>query len=250
MTLKQLWRLFGQAQARTLMLLCALTLAGAALSPDFLSPAFPRTTLSASAPFERAAAALPWLFSPAMWSLWHALGAVFAVALLWLTALYLFPSLRQRHGGLMNSLTIGTGVTFAMTGGLLCQTGLTEVGVLAAVALGVLAAASSLIREFRDIEGDRQAGLRTLPILLGIRRAVSLNMAAVVTAYLLAIFLLLQRIGMQERVLGLFGLPLGAHLHVLRQLGRNPAPANARSAMRWAELIYLVTAVLYVGAQI
>lgn len=245
----RIWCLIRHGQPRTLVLLCALTLTGAALSPDFLSPAFPQSRLGGTVLFQRAAGALPRLFSPPMWSLWHALGAAMTVGLLWVSAVYALPSLRQRQSGLMNSLTIGAGVTFAVAFGLFAQTGVTEVGLLAAVALGMLAAASSLVREFVDIDADRRAGLRTLPILFGRKTAITVNMAAVSTAYLLALFLLLQRIGMQERVLGLFGLPLGAHLHLLRQLGRAPDQADARRAVRWAELIYLGASVLYVGVQ-
>jgi 1,4-dihydroxy-2-naphthoate octaprenyltransferase len=247
--MRKIWRLMGQEQPRTLVLLCALTLAGAALSPDFLSPAFPQTRLSGSAVFQQAAAALPWLFTPAAWSLWHALGSMLVMAALWQGALYAFPSLRVRQGGPAASLKIGGAVSLSISGGLIGQTGATEVGLLAALALGILAAASSLVRDFFDIDADRQARLRTLPLLVGRDMAVSINMAAVTAAYLLAIFLLLQRIGMQERVLGLFGLTLGAHLHVLRQLGQDPSPTGARRAGRYVMLIFLGVTALYVAAQ-
>jgi 4-hydroxybenzoate polyprenyltransferase len=247
--MRKIWRLMGLEQPRTLVLLCALTLAGAALSPDFLSPAFPQTWLSGSAVVQQAAAALPWLFTPVLWSLWHALGSMLVVAVLWQGASSAFPSLRLRRSGPASSLQTGGAVTLLISGGLIGQTGATEVGLLAALALGVLAAASGMVRDFFDIEADRRAGLRTLPLLVGTDTAVSINMAAVTAAYLLAIFLLLQRIGMQERVLGLFGLTLGTHLHVLRLLGRDPSPTGARRAGGYVMLIFLGVTALYVAAQ-
>lgn len=245
----KIWQLIRHGQPKILVLLCALTLAGAALSPDFLSPAFPQSRLAATALFQQAAALLPWLFAPAMWSLWHALGTIIVVAMLWLGATSSLPSLRLRQGGPVATLATGGVVTLALVGGQMGQTGLTEVGLLAAIALGALAAASSMIRDFIDIEGDRQAGLRTLPLMVGRESATFISMAAVTGAYLLALFLLLQRIGMQERILGLFGLTLGAHLHMLRQVGRDPDPATARRSGRYVTFLFLGVVVLYVGAQ-
>ncbi|MDF2630117.1 MAG: hypothetical protein K0R39_3948 [Symbiobacteriaceae bacterium] len=247
--MKMIWRQLGRERARILLLLCALTLAGAALSPDFLSPAFPSPGMTGTALVQWAAARVPWLFSPPVWSLWHALVTVLLVAFLWLGASYAYPSLRPRRSGPGASLANGAGVTLAMTAGLMGQTGVTEVGLLAATALGVLAAVTTLIGDFIYMDEDRAAGRLTLPLIVGTRTAVLINIAAVAAAYLLALFLLLQRIGMQERVLALFGLPVGAHLQVLRQLGQDPGPAQARKASRLVLIIFLVMTLLYVAAQ-
>lgn len=313
--MRKLRLLVELGKPRMMLLMCGLALAGAVLSPDFLSPGFPETRLSGLGLFRHLAGALPALFSPVMWSVWHALGAALIVGLLWLgTAVihevadrthdaiidparprpgspvqpsealrwalgaqalafvlvlaegsrhamtlallgaglgnaYSLPPFRLRQSGVIAHLIIGGGATLAITGGLIGQTGVTEVGLMAAVALGLLAAAGSMVRDFRDIDEDRHDGVRTLPILVGYRTAIYINMAFVTAAYLLALFLLIHTIGMQEKVIALFGLPLAAHLHVLRRLLADDGQENARRAYRNAVIIYMGVTALYVGAQ-
>lgn len=277
-----------------------LTLAGAALSPVFLSPDFPATTLK-----QLVAPGL----SPVVWSLVRALGGALVTCLLWMgTALindmaeyavdvfadlerplpgrairpsellkwglglqaaafllvllegsrpalvlallgaglgntYSLPPFRLRARGPVANLIAGGGVALAMAGGLLSQAGMTQVGGLTILALGVLAAATSLVGEFSADDG------RPLPILFGWRNAVYVSMAAAVAAYLFAFFVLLHTIGMHDRVLALFALPLAAHLQVLARLLREPGPAYARKAHGQSLVIFLITAMLYVGAQ-
>ncbi|HWI63920.1 MAG TPA: UbiA family prenyltransferase [Symbiobacteriaceae bacterium] len=313
--MRKLLLLLELGKPRILVLMCGLTLAGAVLSPDFLSPAFPQTRLGGTALFRQLERVLPQAFSPPMWSLWHALGAALIVGLLWLgTALindiadrsvdaissperplpssrirpsealrwalgfqaiaflliliegsrhamtlallgaglgntYSLPPFRLRQNGPVANLIIGGGVMLAMCGGMIAQTGVTEVGLFSAAALGLLAAAVSMIKDFKDIDGDRLAGIRTLPILVGVRTALAINMAVVVVAYLLALYLLLQTIGMQEKAIALFGLPLAANLYVLHRLRENHSQENARQAYRHAVIIFMGVTVLYVGAQ-
>lgn len=313
--MEKLRLLLELGKPRILLLMCALAVAGAVLSPDFLSPAFPETRLAGTALFRHLAAALPGAFAPAMWSLWHAVGAALVVGLLWLgTALihnvadraleaianperpvpgaqlrpseilrwalvlqaiafflillegsrqamtlaligaglgnaYSLPPFRLRQHGPVSTLIVGGGAVMAVCGGLIAQTGVTEVGLLSALALGLLAAAIGMIREFQEMDADRVAGIATLPIRVGIRTAIAINMAAVVMAYLLALYLLINMIGMQEKVIALFGLPLAANLYVLHSLGANPTEENARRAYGHAVIIYMGVTVLYVGAQ-
>ncbi|HYF92729.1 MAG TPA: UbiA family prenyltransferase [Symbiobacteriaceae bacterium] len=296
--------LLAMGKPRILMLMCGLALAGAVLSPDFLSPAFPETRLGRLLQSP-----------PRIWSLAHAVGAALVVGLLWVgTAIiaeiadrsvnaigdpgrpapdcrmrptvalrwalgaqalafllvlaegsrqamtlaligaglgnaYSLPPLRFRGLGTAAHLIVGGGATLAITGGLIAQTGATEVGLLSAGALGVLAAAVSLIKEFQEPDADRAAGVRTLPILVGIRAAVYINMAAVVGAYLLALFLLIHTIGVHEKVIAVFFLPLGANLSVLHRLAADRSPETARRAYDHAVIIYMGVTALYVGAQ-
>jgi len=268
---------------RIMGLMCGLALAGATLSPDFLSPAFPETRLG---------------FAPAAWSLWRAVGAAVVVALLWLgTALihascprirpsealrwalgaqavaflliliegsrhamtlallgaglgnaYSLPSFRLRQSGPVASLITGGGVVLTMCGGMLSQTGVTEVGLISSVTLGMLAAAISMVKDFQSIEGDRLAGYRTLPIWVGVRTAIYIHMAVVAAAYLLALFVLINTIGIQERVIALFALPLGANVYLLQRLLADHGEEAARRAYGHTIMIFMGVTVLYVGA--
>jgi 4-hydroxybenzoate polyprenyltransferase len=287
-TFRSLWKL---GRPRILGLMCGLALAGATLSPEFLSAAFPPPRLAAAVPID-----LP----PHLWSLCYALGAMLVTGLLWFgTALvnaaagdgeapelllrwglgaqaaafglifaagnrqalllslfgagvgnaYALPRLRVRQSGVVGNLTTGGGVMLAMCGGMMAQTGVTQVGFFLALALGILAAAAAGVEDFCNVEGDRAEGLWTLPVLLGVRGAVYVNMAAVTGAYLLALALLVQTIGIQGAVIALFSLPLAANLYVLSGLIREPGHAYARKAYRLTVMIFVGVTALYVGAQ-
>ncbi|HYG60660.1 MAG TPA: hypothetical protein VD902_21510 [Symbiobacteriaceae bacterium] len=298
--------LLTMGKPRVLAAMCLLTLAGAVLSPHFLSPAFPPTRLSSL---------LAGLFSPAAWSLVRAAGGAVVTGLLWmgtalihdmadhvsnttgrtqpaapgwrirpsevlrwalglqaagfclvlldgsrqalLTALlgaglgnaYAMPPLGLRHNGPVASLITGGGAALSLAGGMLSQTGVTEVGALTALALGLLAAAMSMVRDFKVIPGQASDAGWTLPALLGRQTAVYVNMALVTGAYLAAMFLLLHTIGMQQRVLGLFGLPLAANLYLLHGLLRETGAEYACGAYARVFALFVGVALLYVGAQ-
>lgn len=313
--LKLLRLLLELGKPRVLALMCLLTLAGAALSPHFLSPDFPQTRLGGTALFLWLKGLFPRAFSPPMWSLAHALGAALVVGLLWLgTALindlsdrsidrisspdrplpsgrvsprqalrwalgcqaaalllirlegarsallmalagaaigiaYSLPPVRLRRSGLAANLTIGVGVAMAMVGGMMAQGPVPEIGVLSAFALGLLAAAASLVKDFKDIDGDRAEGVRTLPVLLGVRGAALVNLAAVLAAYLLALGLLVQHTGIRsEIILPMLGL-CAANLAVLERFLHNPDRGYAARAYRWALALFTGVTLLYVGAQ-
>lgn len=307
--------LLEMGKPRVLLLMAMLALAGAALSPHFLSPSFPETRLSRTALFTWLAERVPGAFTPPLWSLAHALGAALVVGLLWIgTALindlsdlgldtvsdparplpsrrisqgealrwalgaqgvallliavegslpalllamvgaalghaYSVPPMRLRRSGVMANGIIGVGVAMALTGGMLAQGPATEVGMMTAGALGLLAAAASMVKDFKDLEGDRAAGVRTLPVLIGVRRATWVNIGAVVPAYLILLLLLAHRVGIQPRILGALAGLAGLNLALLAGLLLNPSPAYARSAYRRAILIFMGVTLLYVGAQ-
>ncbi len=304
--LRLLRLLLELGKPRVLALMCLLTLAGALLSPHFLSPDFPTTRLGGTALFRWLEGLFPRAFSPPMWSLAHALGAALVVALLWLgtalvndlsdqaldhisspdrplpsgrvsprtvlcaavvaqavalglilmegtreallTALtgsalgnaYSLPPLRLRRSGVTANLVIGVGVTMAMIGGMMAQGPVPARGALSALALGLLAAAVSMVKDFKDVDGDRAHGVRTLPVVLGVRAAALLNMAAVAAAYLLVLCL-------SAPLATLF--LAGLNLAILYGFLRNPGQAYARRAYRWTLLIFMGVTVLYVGAQ-
>lgn len=307
--------LLEMGKPRILLLMSMLSLAGAVLSPHFLSPTFPETRLARMALFTGLAGLFPGASSPPLWSLAHALGAALVVALLWLgTALindladlgvdaisnpnrplpsgriapgealrwalgaqaaalfltavegslgalllaltgtvlghaYSLPPLRLRRSGVMANGIIGAGVVMAMTGGMMAQGPASEVGLMTAGALGLLAAAASMVKDFKDLDGDRAAGVRTLPVLVGVRRAAWINIGAVLTSYLLLLILLANRVGLQPRILGVLAALGGLNLALLTGLLLDPSPAYARSAYRGAILIFMGVTALYVGAQ-
>jgi chlorophyll synthase len=300
---------------RILALMCLLTLAGAALSPHFLSPDFPVTRLGDTRLFQALGRAFPRLFTPVMWSGAHALGATAVVALLWLgtaiindlsdqaidavsnpgrpvpsrrvdTALalrwaisaevlafvlvlvggsagavylaligallgntYSLPPVRLRRSGIAANLVIGVGVGMAVVGGQLGQGDVTQTGLLSAVALGLLAAAVSMVKDFKDVAGDREHGVHTLPVLLGVRRAALVNMTACVAGYLIALVLLVEHIGLVWPVIEVFGALATANEFVLARFLANPDPGYASRAYRRVVLIFMGVTVLYVGAQ-
>jgi 4-hydroxybenzoate polyprenyltransferase len=313
--LRLLWQL---AEPPALGLIAFLAVAGAALSPAFLSPDFPATRLGGTGVFRRLAAAAPALFGPRAWSLAHGLGAALVAGLIWggtalvgagmsavepgktravgppapgapgplahtqllhlglglqaaafalvlvdgnqaalLLALVaaglanacgLLPR-RVRQSGPAAHLMAAGGILCAMLGGMLSQTGPTQVGFFSAVALGLLGAAMSIVRDFADIPGDQAAGLRTLPVMLGRRPAALVAMAAAVGTWLLTILLLLHRVGMQEGLYAFLVLLLSAHLFVLSQLMQNPTLSYARRAPALSVAIFMGVTALYVAAQ-
>ncbi len=304
---RRLWLLLALGQPGGLLLLVLMTVAGATLSPHFLSPDFPLTGVS-KVLGER-------IFRPPVWSLVYAGGGGVITAMLWLgaslirtmsvqlqdpAALYQekevgetpgparllrwalwlqcaasllvlaagsrpalllclmgaalgnacsLPPLRLAESGLPRYFVAGGGIVLAMTGGMLGQGRITQVGLLTALALGLLAAATVVIMDFRDAAEGRRLGRTALPRLLGPRTAVRAQMAALTVAYLAAAFLLMQTIGIRRQVLaGLLGL-MAAHLGLIAVLLVRPGEGYIRTAERWSIVIYVGVAALYVGAQ-
>lgn len=228
---------------------CLLVAAGAALSPDFLSPAFPPGRLGETPLFQALARALPGLFSPRMWSLSRALWATLAAGLLGAGAANWLQPLPCCRTGPLAALAFGGTAAIALLGGQLSQTGITEVGRLTALALGLLAAAMAQVRDFATADEDRRRGAWTLPARYRLPFAVAANMVTVTGAHLLAIYLLLQYIGLRQRVLALLAAALGANLLALARLARRPDPQAARAAIRHVTILFMGVTALYVGAQ-
>lgn len=259
--------------------LCALSLMGAALSPHFLRPDFPETRLEQMLPglmgpvgWSVLYALGAMLVTGLLWTgtalvgldtdgprLRLALGMqglAFGLVLLAggrgalllaLTAAGLgnlrwAPLFREGRLGPAAALLPGGGVSLALAGGMLAQGRATEVGVLSALVLGVLAAAYALVSEF-DLE---RPGPR-LPGLAGTGPALVIAMGLVSVMQLLALGMLVQRIGLEQGVITPFALGLGAQLYVLSRAAGDPVYARG-AAIRSATIFLGVTA-LYVGAQ-
>lgn len=110
-------------------------------------------------------------------ALWVAAGCALGLA-------YSLPPVRLRRDGLAAAATIGCGCAMAVLGGALAQGWLAPRAWLLAAELGLLAAAGCLVKDFKDVAGDAAAGVRTLPVRLGPRRAAATTAALVAAAYL------------------------------------------------------------------
>jgi chlorophyll synthase len=98
---------------------------------------------------------------------------------------YSAPPLRLRRWGIVAALVVGIGITLAFLGGSASQHSISSEGIVVAVLLGALAFASSSVKDFRDMEGDKQAGICTLPIVLGYEKAVKLILLGMGAVYFL-----------------------------------------------------------------
>jgi chlorophyll/bacteriochlorophyll a synthase len=305
--------LLASTKPRVMALLSLLALAGAALSPHFLSPAFPTPPLSMAQPFLWFAARWPALFTPPLWSLAHALGAAAVTALLWASVAlvndlsdaaidrianperlkaaeepvrrrvlrwavllqaaalllaacagsrgalalvatgsllghaYSVPPIRFRRSGLAANGAIGAGVFLALVGGAAAQYAIPPSAWTTGAVLGMLAFAASMVKDFKDVEGDAPAGIRTLPVLLGHERAVRVNIALVATAYGGAAAMLAES---HLAAAALLLLLAGAHILLLRRLLHDRSAALRRRAYRLALLLFMGVTAVYVGAQI
>lgn len=170
-----------------------------------------------------------------------ALWAVVAAIALGLA--YSLPPLRLRTNGVVANAIIGLGVGGALLGGMMAQGTIPAQGLVSAGSLGWLAAAASMVKDFKDVDGDRAGGVRTLPVVLGLRRAVLVNLAVVGVGYLP----LFATVG-SWLAGAMVAAALAANLVLLSRLLRDPGAA--RVAYRQAILLFMGVTVLYVGAQV
>ena len=95
--------------------------------------------------------------------------------------------LRFRRSGLMGSFLIGGAGVLAFIGGSASQYEISSEGILIAVVMGILLLATTIAKDFKDIEGDRVAAIKTLPIVLGYDLALNVMMISVALSYIFAI---------------------------------------------------------------
>lgn len=117
----------------------------------------------------------------------------FALAGLFISVFYVAPPIRLKHIGLgepgvfvvWGPLMIGG--TYYVTAGQLPPAGVW----LATVPYALVVATVLMGKHIDKIDADRQKGIRTLPVLLGERRALILNMALMISFYLVVLALVL-----------------------------------------------------------
>jgi 1,4-dihydroxy-2-naphthoate octaprenyltransferase len=101
--------------------------------------------------------------------------------------------------------------------------------VLISIPFGVLVALVLLANNIRDIRHDRSKGIRTLPIVLGVRRGISLYLALIVAAYAAVAVMSVFGPLTPWSLIVLLSAPLAARL--LRQMARDvPLDADAQTA--------------------
>ena len=79
---------------------------------------------------------------------------------------------------------------------------------LASLPIGLLIAAVLYINEFPDVEADRLAGKKTIPVVVGRERAVGSYQALLITPYLIVLVGVLMRLFPVTLLLALLTLPL------------------------------------------
>ena len=162
-----------------------------------------------------------------------------AIALINLVALVAYTELFKGLPGVGNALVAYlTGSTF-LYGGAAVEGNLSPVVVLFALAASATMA-REVVKDVEDAAGDREEGLRTLPIVLGRRRAVAVAAAFVVAAVVAS---------PAPYLLGTFGLPylvvLAPALAVM--LGATYlAFESPASGQRWLKVSMFAAAVAFV----
>jgi len=119
-----------------------------------------------------------------------ALGAYAVIVAVFLTLLgmqYSAPPLRLRKNGIAGMSVIGVGVSLVFIFGSVSQHHLSSETFELAAIFGFFAFNISLIKDFKDTEGDKRAGIATLPVVLGYERAAALAMPMIAVSYLLLI---------------------------------------------------------------
>jgi len=100
---------------------------------------------------------------------------------------YSAPPLRLRRWGLCGSLIIGVGIFGAFLGGCVAQFYVTSKALIAATLLGLLATTASSVKDYKDIEGDKEVGIKTLPIVYGYEQSIRINVLALSVSYALVL---------------------------------------------------------------
>jgi 4-hydroxybenzoate polyprenyltransferase len=105
-----------------------------------------------------------------------AVSKILAILFILIGLEYSAPPLRLRRWGLAATSVIGAGVFGAFLGGSASQYALSYEVIIMAIVLGALAAAASSVKDYKDIEGDTEAGVKTWPIIYGYDQSIKMNM--------------------------------------------------------------------------
>ncbi len=150
---------------------------------------------------------------------------VFALAGLFISFFYVAPPLKLKHRGLgepgvflvWGPLMIGG--TYFVTAGTLPTSGVW----LATIPYGIAVATVLMGKHIDKIEADTAKGIRTLPVILGEKTSLSLNMALMVGFYLVVLALVLTGTLGVWLLLVALALP---RLKTVYQLYREPKPSE------------------------
>jgi chlorophyll synthase len=120
------------------------------------------------------------------------LATVLALILAWL---YSMPPIRFKNNGWLGNLACGvsyeglawvTGATLLSGGAMPNKPSLLLAGLYSASAHGIMT-----LNDFKAIEGDRQMGVRSLPVQLGVKRAAQVSAAFMLFPQIIVLLLLL-----------------------------------------------------------
>lgn len=161
---------------------------------------------------------------------------------------YSLPPFRWRRYGILANFIIGIGMTGAFLGGSMAQFSVSVNGVVTSIVLGVLIFAISSVKDFKDIEGDRMDGVKTLPILYGYEKAITINACLLLAGYVVAVVPMVLSLH-PWGVLGILFF-LGLNLRSLLRLKKERSVQERRKALSRALTCYLGVVFIYVLIQI
>ncbi len=152
---------------------------------------------------------------------------------------YSAPPLRLRRWGVAGMLVIGSGVALAFLLGSLSQGSISTEALVTAFLFGIFAFNAAILKDFKDLEGDRKAGVVTLPVLLGYRRAAALALLGVGLSYAM---LIAHTPGFTRALLLLIAIP---HLYGILGLYRGcEAPFKAYALTKVCGICVVLTFIL------
>ncbi|MEM4035849.1 MAG: 1,4-dihydroxy-2-naphthoate octaprenyltransferase [Fervidicoccaceae archaeon] len=155
---------------------------------------------------------------------------------------YSGPPLALKYRGLGELQVLLTWGPLMFLGGYYVCTGRLDVGpALASLPLGLLVAAVLLANNVRDIETDSRAGVRTIAVALGTRRALRLYEFMVLSPYAISVALASLRLLPVASLLCLASLPAALSLasSMRREIPADADPRTARLVLLFG-LLYLV----------
>jgi 1,4-dihydroxy-2-naphthoate octaprenyltransferase len=143
---------------------------------------------------------------------------------------YTGPPLRLKYNGLGEiGVIIAWGPLMALGGAYVASAIICWNAAIASIPFGLMVAAVLLANNIRDIESDKQAGLRTLAVLLGRRVAIKLYQIIILVSYLLIPAFIALRLLPLPALLTLLSLPPA--LKLMKEMAAHvPPDADPRTA--------------------
>jgi 1,4-dihydroxy-2-naphthoate octaprenyltransferase len=136
--------------------------------------------------------------------------AILPIGLLGVALILLYTPYLTKLPGITELVGPGLGFALMVLGTYVTQTGAySAVAIVVSVVAGLLIANLLLLNEFPDVEADRGAGRRHLPIILGKERTAKIYCSVVALAYALILGAVIAKVLPLLALLGLATLPLG-----------------------------------------